>query len=198
MVSATASCTSRPSSFATLSATASCRSSPNRSRCRRRGRSSLPRCSPTSTSRSESSRAPTSQRWSQTHCAPSAGERRPRGPLDVDAVDRVREYLAVHAAEPTPASTLEEIAGADRFTIARQFRRAFGTSPDRYRTLRRLGLARRAIESGEPLARAAAEAGFSDQSHMTRQFKRAYGLTPAFWSKAVRASVSPAPPRPPA
>lgn len=126
------------------------------------------------------------------------GQAGPRGPLDVDAVDRVREYLAVHAAKPTPASTLEEIAGADRFTIARQFRRAFGTSPDRYRTLRRLGLARRAIESGEPLARAAAEAGFSDQSHMTRQFKRAYGLTPAFWSKAVRASVSPAPPRPPA
>ncbi len=56
--------------------------------------------------------------------------------------------------------------------------RAFGTSPDRYRTLRRVALARAAIESGQSLAGAAAEAGFADQSHMTRQFKRTYGLTP--------------------
>ena len=102
--------------------------------------------------------------------------------IDMPAVERVREYLAAHAAEQTPAATLERIAGTDRFTIARHFRRAFGTSPDRYRTLRRLGLARTAIERGEPLARAAAEAGFADQSHMTRQFKRAYGLTPARWA----------------
>jgi AraC-like DNA-binding protein len=115
--------------------------------------------------------------------------RRPRakGAIDVQAVELVREYLDTHSAEQTPASTLEQIAGADRFTIARHFRRAYGTSPDRYRVLRRLGIARNAIESGEPFARAAADAGFADQSHMTRQFKRAYGLTPAAWVKAVSA-----------
>jgi AraC-like DNA-binding protein len=41
------------------------------------------------------------------------------------------------------------------------------------------------IEHGESLARAAADAGFADQSHMTRQFKRTYGLTPARWAKTV-------------
>ena len=54
--------------------------------------------------------------------------------------------------------------------------------------MRRLALARRAIEHGEPLARAAAEAGFADQSHMTRQFKRAYGLTPAHWASVTAAA----------
>jgi AraC-like DNA-binding protein len=105
--------------------------------------------------------------------------RRPR--IDRRAVELVRDYLAAHAHERTPASTLERVAGADRFTVARHFRRAFGTSPDRYRTLRRLERARRAIESGVPLARAAYEAGFADQSHLTRQFKRTYGLTPGRW-----------------
>jgi AraC-like DNA-binding protein len=109
-------------------------------------------------------------------------------PIDVRTVELVRSYLAAHAHEQTPASTLEEIAGADRFTIARHFRRAFGTSPDRYRTLRRLALARTAIERGQSLAQAAAEAGFADQSHMTRQFKRAYGLTPARWMALTAAS----------
>ena len=66
---------------------------------------------------------------------------RHRGPIDVRAVERVRDHLAAHACEQTPASALEAIAGTDRFTIARQFRWAFGTSPDRYRMLRRLARA---------------------------------------------------------
>lgn len=102
--------------------------------------------------------------------------------IDLRAVERVRDHLAAHPTEPAPAETLEAMAGADRFTLARHFRLAYGTSPDRYRTLRRLQLARAAIEAGEPLARAAADAGFADQSHLTRQFKRAYGLTPARWA----------------
>jgi AraC-like DNA-binding protein len=110
---------------------------------------------------------------------------RRQGTVDIAAVDRVRDYLAAHACEQTPAAALEDIAGVDRFTIARHFRRAFGTSPDRYRTLRRLAVARAAIENGQPLARAAVAAGFADQSHMTRQFKRSYGLTPARWSSLM-------------
>ena len=101
--------------------------------------------------------------------------------IDTKAVELARDYLSAHASDQTSAAVLEKIAGTDRFTIARHFRRAFGTSPDRYRALRRVALARAAIESGQPLARAASEAGFADQSHMTRQFKRAYGLTPGRW-----------------
>jgi AraC-like DNA-binding protein len=114
--------------------------------------------------------------------------------IDIRAVEVARDYLATHAREQTPASILEQIASTDRFTLARHFRRAFGTSPDRYRAMRRLALARAAIENGLPLARAATHAGFADQSHMTRQFKRAYGLTPARWT-ALIADSSPATPR---
>lgn len=106
---------------------------------------------------------------------------RGRAAIDTRAVELVRGYLAAHPSEQTPAPVLEKIAGTDRYTITRHFRWAFGTSPDRYRTLRRLALARAAIESGQPLARVAAEAGFTDQSHMTRHFKRTYGMTPGRW-----------------
>lgn len=106
-------------------------------------------------------------------------------PIDLKAVATVREYLDAHAREQTTSRTLEKVAGIDRFDIARHFRRAYGTSPDRYRTMRRLDLARAAMHDGVPLARVAAEAGFADQSHLTRQFKRAYGLTPARWMRAL-------------
>lgn len=114
-----------------------------------------------------------------------------RIPIETRAVELARDYLAAKASEQTSASTLEEITGTDRFTLARHFRRAFGTSPDRYRTMRRLELARAAIASELPLAQAAAYAGFADQSHMTRQFKRTYGLTPARWRRLTSAPGSP-------
>jgi AraC-like DNA-binding protein len=101
--------------------------------------------------------------------------------IDVRAVEAARDYLVAHACEQAPASALEQITGTDRFTLARHFRRAYGTSPDRYRTMRRLEVARGAVQTGIPLAQAAASAGFADQSHMTRQFKQAYGFTPARW-----------------
>jgi len=109
-----------------------------------------------------------------------------RAAIDIRAVELARQYLAAHAPRPVPAATLEKITGTDRFTLTRHFRRAYGTSPDRYRTRRRLDLARAAIERGTPLAQAATEAGFADQSHMTRHFKQAYGLTPARWASAVK------------
>jgi AraC-like DNA-binding protein len=114
-----------------------------------------------------------------------AGPAGPSEPIALRAVELVRDHLAAHANEQTPAAELERIAGLDRFAIARHFRRAFGTSPDRYRTMRRLDLARAAIARGVPLVRSAAEAGFSDQSHLTRQFKKAFGITPGTWAEAV-------------
>jgi AraC-like DNA-binding protein len=114
-----------------------------------------------------------------------SGRPQRRVSIDLAAVHIVRDYLDAHPTDQTRAHTLERLAGIDRFSIARHFRHAFGTSPDRYRTIRRLALARSAIERGQPLAVAAAQAGFADQSHMTRQFKRTYGLTPARWASTV-------------
>jgi AraC-like DNA-binding protein len=117
--------------------------------------------------------------------------RRRGGPVDARTAHLVRDYLLAHTGEQTPAWKLEQVAGTDRFTIARHFRRTFGTSPDRYRTMRRLALVRATIEHGQPLAAAAFDAGFADQSHMTRQFKRAYGMTPGRWQAITAAAREP-------
>ncbi|MBR0556106.1 AraC family transcriptional regulator [Ciceribacter sp. L1K23] len=92
-----------------------------------------------------------------------------------------REHLASNVVRDVPSQELEEIAGLDRYTIARQFRRAFGTSPHRYLVMRRLDTARRFIREGFGLADAAYAAGFADQAHFTRHFRRAYGITPGRW-----------------
>ena len=106
-------------------------------------------------------------------------------PQHLAALMRVRDLIAAAPEKRRSLCELERVAGLDRWTIARQFRAFFGTSPSRFRTLRQLDEVRRSLRSGTSLAMSAAEAGFADQSHMSRRFKRAFGLTPAAWAAAV-------------
>lgn len=106
--------------------------------------------------------------------------------LALGALLRVREYIAAAPAVCHSMEELEQIAGMDRWTLARQFRAAFGTSPSRFRMLRRLDHLRGLVAAGSSLGAAALDAGFADQAHMSRQFKLAYGMTPARWAAAMR------------
>ena len=107
---------------------------------------------------------------------------RPASRIDRRAVDRARDRLEADLARAVSPRELEATTGISRFALARLFRASLGTSPHRYRTMRRLDAMRALIRTGTPLGEAAAACGFADQSHMTRQFRNAYGLPPGRWS----------------
>ncbi|WP_201456162.1 AraC family transcriptional regulator [Bradyrhizobium macuxiense] len=72
--------------------------------------------------------------------------------------------------------------GRSREGFTRMVKRQLGVAPHAFRVLARLNLARRLLRQGSPIAVAAAEAGFSDQSHLTRLFRRTFGTTPGvYW-----------------
>ncbi|MEX0301173.1 MAG: AraC family transcriptional regulator [Leisingera sp.] len=116
----------------------------------------------------------------------SSARGRPRGRIDLPAMEQARAFLEAHTDRTVRSEELEEISQHDRYSLARQFRAAFGTSPYRYLTLRRLDRARSAMSDGMTLAESAALAGFSDQAHMTRQFRAAYGMAPGAWTRLAR------------
>lgn len=112
----------------------------------------------------------------------AAGNRsRGRRAYDFPAAERAREYIHASHGTSITLDELEYASGRDRWSLSRDFRALYGTSPYRYMTLRRLDRCRKLLLDGFNLVDAALAAGFFDQSHMTRHFKRCYGLSPARW-----------------
>jgi len=114
-----------------------------------------------------------------------SGARPLRASADFRAAQRARDYMHAALDQPVTLDELAAVAGRDRWSLSRDFRAFFGTSPHRYLTMRRLDAVRAALPGGTTLVDAAAAAGFADQSHMTRHFLAAYGVTPSRWLKMV-------------
>ncbi|MGN1286732.1 MAG: helix-turn-helix transcriptional regulator, partial [Bradyrhizobium sp.] len=81
-----------------------------------------------------------------------------------------------------PIGAVAASFGRSREGFSRMVRRELGVGPHAFRLLARLNLARQLLRAGEPIAAVAADAGFSDQSHLTRLFRRTFGTTPGvYW-----------------
>src|SRR3546814_8508426 len=82
------------------------------------------------------------------------------------------------------------LAGFSRCQTLRAFADLTGLTPHAYTVQKRLDLARLWIRRETPLAEAAIEAGFGDQSHMHRAFVARYGYTPGQYARAHRAHAA--------
>lgn len=114
------------------------------------------------------------------------GQRFRRSLVDYQSAERAREYIQSEFSQNITLDTLSAVSGKARWSLSRDFRTLFGTSPYRYVTMRRLAYCRHLIQMGLSLAESAIEAGFSDQSHMTRQFIKTFGMSPGRWQTFIQ------------
>lgn len=117
-----------------------------------------------------------------------AGKPRGRKRLDYRAAERARAFILEHLDSCITLEMLECASGRERWSLSRDFRTLYGTSPYRFVTLRRLDRFRSLVVEGFTLVDAALVAGFHDQSHMTRHFTRCYGIPPMRWLERLRAA----------
>ncbi|WP_066732702.1 AraC family transcriptional regulator [Cupriavidus sp. D384] len=122
--------------------------------------------------------------------AAAAGAPRGRHAVDYHGAELARACLLDNLERAVTLDELEHASGRDRWSLSRDFRVLYGTSPHRYLVMRRLDMVRRLAAAGQSLADAAACAGFTDQSHMTRHFTRAFGHSPGRWLRALRGGVA--------
>ncbi|OKH87427.1 AraC family transcriptional regulator [Thalassospira sp. TSL5-1] len=99
---------------------------------------------------------------------------------------RARDFLEANTADTITSTDLEDVTGLDRYTLIRQFKACYATTPHRFLVMRRLQQAKTLIAQGEPLAGIATDTGFADQSHLNRHFKQAFGITPGRWADMIR------------
>jgi len=109
----------------------------------------------------------------------------PRQDREARAVRRARDYLGDGFTGPIQLAELAALAGLNPFRLVRCFTRELGLPPHAWLVQLRLQAAAALLRRGESPARAAAEAGFADQSHLHRHFLKCYGVTPGAYRRAV-------------
>lgn len=118
----------------------------------------------------------------------SRGEADPLADAGARRLEHIRDLIETRYAEDLDVETLAREAGLSRTHLTRAFFRHYGMPPHVYLNAVRLRHARLALLNGLPLATAAIEAGYADQSHFTRRFRGSFGITPGRWLAQMRAA----------
>ena len=108
------------------------------------------------------------------------------GHLHYARLQGVLNHIADHPGANHGVAQLADRAGVCLAHFRRLFQQATGLAPHRYVLEVRLARARQLLaQTRLPIARIAAECGFTSQSHLTACFRRAHGTTPASWRGAL-------------
>lgn len=121
-------------------------------------------------------------------CFPAGRPKRsPFSPRDDKALRLACDYLGDRPDRNVSLDELATVAGIGKFRLVRLFRQRTGLPPHALQLAHRIRMARRLLESGQPIAEAAAAAGFASQSHLHRHFRRSLGITPAEYQRRFSA-----------
>ncbi|WP_394178705.1 helix-turn-helix domain-containing protein [Marinomonas posidonica] len=104
---------------------------------------------------------------------------RPTYALGKSDLERLRECLLAHLAEPVSLQQLADLCGLSPSQFQRQFKAKIGITPYAWFTRLRLEQAVKLLKSKVPGTDVAQQVGFYDQAHFSKAFKHSFGLCPS-------------------
>jgi AraC-like DNA-binding protein len=108
-------------------------------------------------------------------------------PIPDQTLEAVRTYLEAHWDEAVEIPHIAEHFGLNLYTMIRQFKHHYGSTPKKYLLDHRVHHAKRLLTEGMPIVEAALTCGFYDQSHLYNYFKKIFGVSPKVYQEAFRA-----------
>lgn len=99
------------------------------------------------------------------------------------AVARAAKYLREHAGERMPMEEVARVAGVDRLTLLRAFRRVFGVSPAQYARAQRMETFKQKMGESMRVTDAIYDAGFGSSSRLYENSIARLGMTPGEMKK---------------
>jgi AraC-like DNA-binding protein len=104
---------------------------------------------------------------------------------------RARDLLAAHPQEALRLAEAARVACLSPFHFQRLFTRAFGESPHRFLTRRRIELAKRLLAADHlSVTEVCLAAGYSSLGTFSAKFHATVGLSPSDWRRAARRRVA--------
>lgn len=97
---------------------------------------------------------------------------------DDQMIDMVHQYIINHYLEDMSLESLQKDFGLNKFSIIRQFKKVYNTTPRAFQIQCKLAKAKLLLAKGESVMDVCMDLNFYDQAHFIREFKKMNGLTP--------------------
>jgi len=103
-----------------------------------------------------------------------------------DMIKTIHAYILNHVNEDITLDQLQQISGLNKFSIIRNFKKLYTTTPAAYHLQYRVAEAKRLLRAGEDVFDICEELRFYDQAHLIREFKKMYGVTPGMYIEQLK------------
>jgi len=103
-----------------------------------------------------------------------------------DNVKTIHDYILNHVNDDITLNKLQQISGLNKFSIIRNFKKLYLTTPAAYHLQYRVAEAKRLLSKGADVFDVCEELRFYDQAHLIREFKKMYGITPGTYLEQVK------------
>ena len=97
----------------------------------------------------------------------------------------VRKYIKDNFLNSLLLSDIEEKFMINKYTLIREFKKQFNTTPNAYQLELKINYAKKLLKLRSDIAGIALDAGFYDQPHFTKEFKNVYGITPMEYHNSI-------------